>query len=76
MLDELLTRGYVELTGEKAASYVAAFCRGERRLKPTEAFEFLTNPPPHPYHFKRDVDCDDFSRENLARRGLRIALPS
>lgn len=75
LLAALLEDGYAALTADRAILYLAAFCRGTSPFERDKAFDFLKNPPSHPYHFRRDVDCEDFSRDNLARRGLLISRP-
>ncbi|WP_435641884.1 hypothetical protein [Micavibrio aeruginosavorus] len=67
LVSSLLDKGYAKLTPEKSALYLASFCNGIPPLDADAAMAFMKNPPAHPYHFKRDIDCDDFSRENLGR---------
>ena len=72
LLAEILRDGYAELTEERALLYLDAFCNGNSGLGIKEAFDFVKNPPEHPYHFRRDIDSDEFSRESLKNLGWRI----
>lgn len=70
---ELLEKGFIELTPERAQLYLASFCAGRAPFQSTQnAFEFCTNPPAHGYHYKHDYNDDMFSRENLLRNGDAI----
>lgn len=70
--ESLLENGYIELNENVAALYISSFCKGVCPLSIRDAFNFANNPPAHPYHFRRDEGCDDFSRDNLAGWGLLI----
>ncbi|EPA97881.1 hypothetical protein [Pseudomonas sp. G5(2012)] len=72
MTAALLERGHVSLTPERAALYLSAFCNGVAPLEKGLAMVFMQNPPQHPYHYRRDIGCDDYSRENLGRYGQLI----
>lgn len=72
MMRALLEDGYAQITAERAAIYLASLCKGTA-IDPETAFAFLTNPPPHPFHFRRAAGSDAFSRENLAKRGLLLS---
>lgn len=76
IVTSLLSRGYLKLTPEIAALYLSSFCMGISPLQANEAMAFMKNPPPHPYHFRRDIECDDYSRENLARYNQLIDCSS
>lgn len=76
IITSLRSRGYLKLTPENAALYLSAFCKGIAPLQSDEAMAFMKNPPPHPYHFRRDIECDDYSRENLARYNQLIDCSS
>lgn len=69
---QLSKRGHVSLTPARAMLYLSSFCNGVAPLENDAAMVFMKNPPPHPYHFRRDVDSDEYSRENLGQYGQLI----
>ncbi len=69
----LIERGYADMNPQRAQLYFSSFCQGKSPFDSAEqAFAFFKNPPPHPYHFRRDIDDDSFSRPHLKARGLVI----